>query len=516
MLAFFVGWSLAFTSLPTRDPVVVGLKFLASTTSPVGRPGESYEGEDLATYALDERTAWQLTSHGVAQKLFTVDQHSNIVGQVAESARRVGEHAWVVTLKRAYKFSDGTAVDAQHVAACLTEVNRKSPSARTTLGLMTVTVAGALQVRIESTSATSVMDAALAEWPFVMYRVDENGGVVYTGPYAVALLIKNDHIDLVPNEYYPEAAKRSNLVLRRFTDGHALAMAVEERSVDVGFDVPVDTLDDLRSTDGVHVSSFNTDDHFMVFHNTLREFMADGLVRQAIDWAINRSALSQSQAGSVPTRSLFAYYTPYHFPDNYSQYGSLHGDTSGAGALLDRAGWALSNGKRTKDGQELTVDLVAYPYQPALVQMQPMLKQDLATLGITVNAIVTGDEWSETQAIIDSGDFDLMMWRQGTLPAGDPGWFLNSFFGSSGSDNLLCNLNSTEVDSRLDTLSHAETHEARVSATRDAHAAILAQMPVSNLMSPALHVGLSGRMSSYQPWGDSNYVIRDDFYMYEQ
>jgi hypothetical protein len=38
-------------------------------------------------------------------------------------------------------------------------------------------------------------------------------------------------------------------------------------------------------------------------------------------------------------------------------------------------------------------------------------------------------------------------------------------------------------------------------ATADAHAAILAEQAVSNLLTPAWHVGLSDRMEEYEPWG---------------
>ena len=55
-------------------------------------------------------TPWSLTSHGVSEKLFTVDQDDNIIGQVAKSVSKVSALVWEVVLKPGYKFSDGTAV----------------------------------------------------------------------------------------------------------------------------------------------------------------------------------------------------------------------------------------------------------------------------------------------------------------------------------------------------------------------------------------------------------------------
>ena len=64
-----------------------------------------------------------------------------------------------------------------------------------------------------------------------------------------------------------------------------------------------------------------------------------------------------TQAGGHGTRSLFPDFTPYYNDDTDGAR-----DRKGAEALLDEAGWVLdeATGVRSKDGQELTVDLVAY------------------------------------------------------------------------------------------------------------------------------------------------------------
>jgi len=97
---------------------------------------------------------------------------------------------------------------------------------------------------------------------------------------------------------------------------------------------------------------------------------------------------------------------------------------------LDEAGWVkASSGIREKDGVPLTVNMVAYPQRPSLVTVQPVIKRTFEALGITVNAKVTSSEnWDELDAIIETKDFDLLLWAQHTLPAGDPQFFINHFF----------------------------------------------------------------------------------------
>lgn len=484
------------TAAADQGPIVVGQTFLASSMDP--RSGS---------------TGWALTSHGIAEKLFTVDRDGEIVGQIADSVSRINEEGtiWEVQLKLGYTFSDGTPVGAQHVVNCLNELNQQNPNAQASLGAISVTVVDQLRVRIESERPTHVMDAVLAEWVFVIYYMHDQGKFIYTGPYVVSHFDDGDspHMDLAPNQHYPDAELRPDIELRKFPDGHALAEAMKSLSLDVGFHLPIDTLPELRAIDGVNVRSFEVGYHYMMFHNSREAHMADARVRQAIDLALDRTALSQALAGGVPTRSLFPDNSPY-----FSDDSDPHADQDEAEALLEEAGWVLTDdGKRFKDGKELIVDLVAYPHRPGLVIMQPIIEKQLISVGITVHSKLTGDDWTETQTIIDNGDFDLLLWAQHTLPAGDPAWFLNAFFRSDGSNNHA-GLQSATVDLELDTLSIMEDHASRVRQTAQTQAAILADVPVSNLVTPIWHVGLSDRaIDVYEPYGSDYYVIRGDTFL---
>ena len=84
--------------------------------------------------------------------------------------------------------------------------------------------------------------------------------------------------------------------------------------------------------------------------------------------------------------------------------------------------------KREKDGEELAVRMVAYPHRPGLAIMQPVMEESLTAQGIEVTTTFTGNKWSETQAILDGRTFDLMLWAQYILPAGDLLWVLSAFF----------------------------------------------------------------------------------------
>lgn len=220
----FLSFGFAAAAMGPNDPVVLGQTFVAGSMDPT--QGSS---------------GWALTSHGVAKKLFTVNQDGNIVGQVGRSVAKLSEFVWEVTLKSDYKFSDGTPVTAENVAICLAEPNEKNPNAQSSLGAMTVAATGELTLTIQSERATHIMESVLAEWAFVVYLKDEQGNFLFTGPYAIESFA-SEQIELVPNEEYPRAEERPDLKIQKFDNGHDLADSLRNEMLDVGFHLPIDTL----------------------------------------------------------------------------------------------------------------------------------------------------------------------------------------------------------------------------------------------------------------------------------
>jgi peptide/nickel transport system substrate-binding protein len=487
--------------------------------SAVGNP--MLVGQTMMAGGLDPTagsTGWALTSHGIAEKLFTVAEDGTIVGQVARSVEKLSTLVWQVNLKCDYKFSDGTDLTATHVTAALARLNAvEGHGAQSSLGNMCMTVVDDYTFTIESERATPVMASVLAEWPFVIF-LESGSDFIFTGPYKVETFQEGVQMVLAPNEHYPRAAERERLTILKYANGESLADAIEAGDVDMAFHLPVDRLTDLRAADGVTIKSFPVGYQYMMFHNTRasRGPLSDVLVRRAVDTVLDRTALSQALMGGDATRSFFPENNPYyHEPEDTE----LHGEGDAAGALLDQAGWVRSGGttgNREKDGVPLTLHLVAYPQRPGLAIMHPLVGEALESLGITVQMTLTsGDGWAELDAIMGMCEnpcertFDLLMWAQHTLPAGDPAWFLNHFFRSDGGGNHA-GLNSSEVDTLIDALSTAETDTARVAAAAAAHSAILEQVPVSILVTPDWHVGVRSRLTDYQPWGSDYYIIRHD------
>ena len=252
-------------------------------------------------------------------------------------------------------------------------------------------------------------------------------------------------------------------------------------------------------------------------------------VRQALDVAISREEMSKSLAGGNPTRSFFPAETPFFYEPAEPT------EPTEPAELLDAAGWTLDpeTGKRTNsEGEDLELRVVAYPHRPGLPVLAGVIEETLSDLGISVDKVVTGDDWDETQTIIDGGDFDILLWAQHSLPAGDPLWFLNAFFGSGNAKNMGCynsvslllllllfldsdlalRCSQSIVDGMLEELSGIDDTAARVKAQANIQQQVFEDLPISNLLTPEWHVGLSDRVAGYEPYGSDFYVIRDDLH----
>src|SRR6516165_10062385 len=67
--------------------------------------------------------------------------------------------------------------------------------------------------------------------------------------------------------------------------------------------------------------------------------------------------------------------------------------------------------------------LYAYPQRPDLVTFLPVLKALYGQIGVAVETRLT----EAVSQLAAAHDFDLLLWAQHTVPAGDPAFFLNMF-----------------------------------------------------------------------------------------
>ena len=444
------------------EKVTIGQTFLASGLDPA-------QGSN----------GWALVSHGIAEQLFRVSRAGVVVPNLAASAARNGQGTWTVELAPDRFFSDGTPVTAAAVASALNRTGEKNPSARATAGRLTFAAVDADTLTVETEQSTTILPSILAEWAFPVYRLDGDTPI-FTGPYAVENFEPGGSIEMSPNAHYADAEARPDVTLRRIADGQSLALAFASGELDMAFNLPVETLAMLEAA-GKKVTTFPVAYQYMMWMNTRSPVLSDPKVRRAIDLTVNRQDLVTAE-------------------------GPLPNDEKRASELLDAAGWLLGDdGIRSRDGARLEVVLYAYPQRPDLVTFQPVIRAALAKVGIAVTTQVS----ESPNDVAASGKFDLFLWAQHTAPAGDPGLFLSLFF-ETGAARNYSGWSNPEYDELIALLRAEGNPQARIDLARQAQEMIAAEAPVSFLVTPEWHVGLSAKLEGYSLWGSDYYVIRSD------
>ncbi|WP_305985170.1 ABC transporter substrate-binding protein [Roseibium sp. MMSF_3544] len=465
------------------DSVTVGQTFLASGLDPA-------EGS----------TGWALVTHGIGEQLFQVSRTGEVVPNLASSANFNADGTWTVELAPDRFFSDGTPVSAELVAAALNRTGEANPSARATAGRLTFEAIDSDTLKVSTEEPTTILPSILAEWAFPVY-METDSAPIFTGPFAVTDFQAGSQISMTPNTFYTDADKRPDVVLRRIADGQSLALAFASGELDLAFNLPVESLSMFDGTRGEAVKSFPVAYQYMMWMNTRHPALEDVRVRKAIDLAVNRDDLVAAARAGKPATGAFA--SSYPFAAN----GPLTEDLEAANALLDEAGWVKGeDGVRSKDGKRLELVLWAYPQRPDLVTFQPVVRAALAELGVSVTTQVT----ESPSQVAGEGGFDLFLWAQHTAPAGDPGLFLSLFFETDAARNYS-GWSNPDYDALISELRAEGDPEARITLAQKAQEMIAEHAPVSFLVTPEWHVGVSKRVSGYEPWGSDYYVLRPDF-----
>ncbi|MEV7177205.1 ABC transporter family substrate-binding protein [Kitasatospora sp. NPDC093679] len=152
--------------------------------------------------------------------------------------------------------------------------------------------------------------------------------------------------------------------------------------------------------------------------NTARGPLADTTVRQAVARAVDRqktatAALGPLGLGAVPLGNHLLVAGQDGYRDNSGALG-----TAAAGTLLDRAGWASSDGTRSKDGKKLALTLLIPDGSTTARRTADALTADLAAAGIAVAAEPVPVDTFVTDHLA-KGDFDLALfsWPASAYPS---------------------------------------------------------------------------------------------------
>lgn len=230
-----------------------------------------------------------------------------------------------------------------------------------------------------------------------------------TGPYVLTDFVTDEYAVFEANEnYWGEQPKIKKITVKVIPDNQTRILALEKGEIDMIFGknmIDADAINQYTGNDKFTVSLSDPTSTRQIVLNTTRDVLADKEVRQALQHATNKQAISDGIFYGLeqPADTLFAKTVPYCDID-LEPYAY---DVELAQSMLDEAGWGVGADKiREKDGQKLNIDLLYNSDSVTEKAIAEYLQSEYQKIGISLN--IHGEEEQSYRDNMKAGNFDMV------------------------------------------------------------------------------------------------------------
>lgn len=230
-----------------------------------------------------------------------------------------------------------------------------------------------------------------------------------TGPYVLTDFVTDEYAVFEANEnYWGEQPKIKKITVKVIPDNQTRILALEKGEIDMIFGknmIDADAINQYTGNDKFTVSLSDPTSTRQIVLNTTRDVLADKEVRQALQHATNKQAISDGIFYGLeqPADTLFAKTVPYCDID-LEPYAY---DVELAQSMLDEAGWVVGSDKiREKDGQKLNIDLLYNSDSVTEKAIAEYLQSEYQRIGISLN--IHGEEEQSYRDNMKAGNFDMV------------------------------------------------------------------------------------------------------------
>ena len=238
---------------------------------------------------------------------------------------------------------------------------------------------------------------------------DGVNGYIGTGPYVLTDFVTDEYAVFERNEnYWGEAPSIQKITVKVIPDNQTRIMALESGEVDLIFGknmIDADAISQYVDSDKFTVSLSDPTSTRHIVLNTTNEILSDSAVRQALQHATNRQAISEGIFYGLeqPADTLYAPTIPYCDVD-LEPYAY---DAELAASMLEQAGWVMgSDGIRVKEGKKLELDLLYNSDSVTEKTISEYLQSEYLKLGISMN--IHGEEEQSYRDNMKAGNFDMV------------------------------------------------------------------------------------------------------------
>ena len=230
-----------------------------------------------------------------------------------------------------------------------------------------------------------------------------------TGPYVLTDFVTDEYAIFEANEnYWGEQPKIKKITVKVIPDNQTRILALEKGEIDMIFGknmIDADAINQYTGNDKFTVSLSDPTSTRQIVLNTTRDVLADKEVRQALQHATNKQAISDGIFYGLeqPADTLFAKTVPYCDID-LEPYVY---DVELAQSMLDEAGWVVGADKiRERDGQKLNIDLLYNSDSVTEKAIAEYLQSEYQKIGISLN--IHGEEEQSYRDNMKAGNFDMV------------------------------------------------------------------------------------------------------------
>lgn len=238
---------------------------------------------------------------------------------------------------------------------------------------------------------------------------DGVSGYIGTGPYVLTDFETDQYAIFERNEnYWGEKPEIERITVKVIPDNQTRIMALESGEIDLIFGknmLDADAISQYVDSDKFEVALSDPTSTRHIVLNTTNDILSDTAVRQALQHATNRTAISEGIFYGLeqPADTLYAATVPYCdvelTPYEYS--------AETASNMLDEAGWIMGgSGIREKDGKKLELDLLYNSDSVTEKTISEYLQSEYRKLGISLN--IHGEEEQSYRGNMKAGNFDMV------------------------------------------------------------------------------------------------------------
>ena len=364
------------------------------------------------------------------------------------------------------KFSNGEPVDAAAVKYGIDRVARihdpQGVDWLVTSFVKSVEVVDPLTVKITLTGPVSYFPSIVALVPTYLavdaktYPADtvNSEGTVGYGPYRIAKWVRDVELDLIANpDYYGEAPKTPNIVVKFFKDATTMRLALEKGEIDVAWRElnPTDVIDLKKNPDLTVIESPAPKIRYIIMTNIAKPPYDNIHVRQALALALDRDAICSRvfKGLAVPIYSMIPP-TMWSGTENFKDKWPY--DLDKAKSELAAAGYSDSN--------KLSIELWYTPthYGDTEADVAAVIKESWEKTGM-ISVSLKSAEWGTYTSYLGAGTMSIYLlgWFPDYL---DPDDYISPFYLSGNAYSK--NYTSPQMDQLISQEQHSPDQNKRI------------------------------------------------------